>query len=86
MPLTEETSYDETTDAGKLTVAAMKRNVIAMANMTMAFTTDGTMVLLYKAMYVYWPSGLSQMLTMADQAAKLSSSCVECLFHKTRGC
>jgi hypothetical protein len=38
----------------------MRRNVIpTMANMTMAFTTDGTMALVYKAMDVDWPSGLA---------------------------
>jgi hypothetical protein len=52
---------DETTDQGelKLQVTAMKRNTIAMTNMTMTFTTDGTMALVYnEAMYSDWPSGL----------------------------
>jgi hypothetical protein len=46
-------------DAGNLNAAVLKRNAIAMANMTMAFTTDGTMALVYKAMDVDWPSGLA---------------------------
>jgi hypothetical protein len=35
-------------DAGKLQAAAKKHNVIAVANKIMAFTTDGTMALVYK--------------------------------------
>jgi hypothetical protein len=58
-PLTEETSFDKTTETGKLTTTAMKGNAITMANLTMAFTTDGTMALVYEAMDVDRPSGLA---------------------------
>jgi hypothetical protein len=48
------------TDAGKLQAAAKKRNVIVVANMTMmAFTTDGTMALVYKLKTREWPNGLA---------------------------
>jgi hypothetical protein len=48
MSATESTVIDEMTDTGKLQAAAnKKRNAIAVANMTMAYTTDGTMALVY---------------------------------------
>jgi hypothetical protein len=50
---------ETTTDVGKLQAAAVKRNVIVMANMTMAFSTDGIMApLVYEAMDEDWPCGL----------------------------
>jgi hypothetical protein len=39
LPRTDSTSIDLGTDAGKLQAAAKKRNEIAIANFTMAFTT-----------------------------------------------
>jgi hypothetical protein len=54
MPATKEKVYDETTAAGKLTKVVLKRNL-----MTMAFTTDITMVLVFEAMDDDWPSGLA---------------------------
>ena len=65
MPSSEATAIDETTDPEKLQAAAMKRNAIAIANLTMAFTTDGTMALAYKAKTVDWPNGLAYMITDA---------------------
>lgn len=44
-------------DAGKKSDAARKRNAIAVANLTMAFTTDSTMSMVYKAQTDDWPSG-----------------------------
>jgi hypothetical protein len=59
MPTTDETSFDVTTEEGKLMGAAKKRNAIAMANMTMAFTSEGTIALVYEAMNDDWPGGLA---------------------------
>ena len=65
LPATETTTIDETTDRGKLALAAKKRNAIAVANLTMAFTTDGTMALVYKAKTNAWPSGLAHLIATA---------------------
>ena len=45
MPESNETLLDATTELGKKQEAAKKRNVIAMANLTMAFTSEGTIAL-----------------------------------------
>ncbi len=59
LPENESKELDETTPVGKM-LAAKKRNEVAMANFTMAFTTEGVMVLLvYKASTTDWPSGLA---------------------------
>ncbi len=50
--------FDETTYAGKLMVAAMTRNAVVMVHLTMTFTVDRMMVLVYETMYVDdWPGG-----------------------------
>ena len=59
MPLSEDEAIDETTEDGKKEVKAKARNAVAMANLTMAFTSEGTMKLVYKAMTSDWPSGLA---------------------------
>jgi hypothetical protein len=68
MPADETTVIDETTSIGKLTAAAKKRNAIAVANMTMAFTTDSTMALVYKSKTSAWPSRLSHLIADALKA------------------
>jgi predicted pyridoxine 5'-phosphate oxidase superfamily flavin-nucleotide-binding protein len=50
-------------DAGKLQKAAVKQNKIAMANFTMAFTSEGTISLIYEAETQAWPNGLASMVT-----------------------
>ena len=65
LPDTESTIIDETTEDGKLQAAAKRRNAIAVANMTMAFTTDGTMALVYKSKTMAWPNGLAYKITDA---------------------
>jgi hypothetical protein len=59
MLVTAETSFDKTTDAGKLMTAEMRRNAVAMVNLMMTFTMDSTMALVYKDMDSDWPSGLA---------------------------
>jgi hypothetical protein len=47
---------------GKKMLAAKKRNEVAMANFTMAFTTEGVMGLVYRALTTDWPSGLAMVV------------------------
>ena len=50
MPLTEKESLDSDTETGKLKIAARKRNSMAMAILTMALSTPGTVALIYDSM------------------------------------
>jgi len=43
MPAREDELIDETTDDGRLKALAIRRNGVAMANLSMAFTSEGTM-------------------------------------------
>jgi hypothetical protein len=49
-------------------VKAKKRNAIAMANLTMAFTSEITMGLVYKAQTEEWPGGLAHLVVAALKA------------------
>jgi hypothetical protein len=60
--LTENTVIDTSTDIGKEQEAAKKRNALAMANLLMAFTSDTTMSLIWKAKTKDWPSGLAHLV------------------------
>ena len=62
LPASESTMLDETTPDSKLAAAAKKRNAIAMVSFTMAFTSEGTMGLVYKANTTNWPNGLAHMV------------------------
>ena len=62
LPETENEILDEATPEGKKQALARKRNEIAMANFTMAFTTEGVMGLVYKASTADWPSGLAKIV------------------------
>jgi hypothetical protein len=59
---------DVDTAEGKLQKTVVKRNKIAMANFTMAFTSKGTMSLIYKAEAQAWPNGLASLVTDALKA------------------
>ena len=48
--------------AGIRAAAAIQRNAVAMATMTMAFSTEGSMGLVYKAITVEWPGGLAHIV------------------------
>jgi hypothetical protein len=65
LPATEETIIDKTTNIEKLQAAALKRNVIAIANLTMSFTTDGIMSLTHEAKDDEWPCGLTHKVALA---------------------
>ena len=59
LPAKEGDAIDESTDDGKKKAAALKRNAVAMANLTMAFTTEQLIGMIYKAANDDWPSGLA---------------------------
>jgi hypothetical protein len=47
---------------------AKRRNAIAMASLTMAFTSESTMGLIYKAQIEEWPGGLAHLVVKALRA------------------
>jgi hypothetical protein len=58
----ENAIVDETTSSGKAVSAAMKRNAYAVASLTIAFTSEATMGLIWKAMTTDWPGGLAHLV------------------------
>jgi hypothetical protein len=65
LPTTDATAVDITTELGKKQTAAKKRNEIVIANFTMAFSSEGTISLVYKASTVDWPNGLAHLFVIA---------------------
>jgi hypothetical protein len=60
MPAADATVINKTTTGGKAEAAAKKKqNAIAAANLTVSFTTDGTMALVYKSKTANWPNRLA---------------------------
>ena len=57
LPLREDETIDVTTDPGKQRAEAKRANDVCMANLTMAFTSEKLMGLVYKATTTAWPSG-----------------------------
>jgi hypothetical protein len=55
MPARDDSTVDATTHPAM--EKAKKRNDIVMANLTMAFTSEMTMGLVYKAQTEEWPGG-----------------------------
>lgn len=55
MPADEATEFDAADPDEKLQIAAKKRNYLAVASFTMAFTTSTLMMLVYKAVTPDWP-------------------------------
>jgi hypothetical protein len=76
MPSSNVVLIDETTPTEKLQKAAVKRNTIAMANFTMAFTTEGTISLIYKAETSAWPNGLASLVTNVSKAKYMPNDTV----------
>jgi hypothetical protein len=70
------------TPAGKEQAATIKWNAIAMANLTMAFTSEAMMGLVFKAKTQDWPSGLAHLVmsglyksaTLKTQSQELNSN------------
>eukprot|EP00567_Pseudictyota_dubia_P000197 CAMPEP_0197464978 /NCGR_PEP_ID=MMETSP1175-20131217/64306_1 /TAXON_ID=1003142 /ORGANISM="Triceratium dubium, Strain CCMP147" /LENGTH=131 /DNA_ID=CAMNT_0043000981 /DNA_START=172 /DNA_END=567 /DNA_ORIENTATION=+ len=65
LPNNESDVISESTSDGKKAAAAKKRNAIAMANLTLAFTTESAMNWVYKAMTSAWPTGLAHRVIKA---------------------
>jgi hypothetical protein len=59
LPASDSEAIDESTDDGKKKSVTKKRNAIAMANLSMAFTKEPMMQLIYKAKSQAWPGGLA---------------------------
>jgi hypothetical protein len=66
MPVSDDVTVDATTHPQ--VAKAKKRNAIAMANLTMAFTSEMTMGLVYKAQTEEWPGGLAYLVVAALKA------------------
>ena len=62
MPVSEAEVLDETKDEDKKKIVVKNRNSVAMANLTMAFTNETTMGLVYKAETKEWPGGLAHLV------------------------
>ena len=62
MPQSEVEVLDESNDAHKKKIVVKNHNAVAMANLLMPFTSEGTMGLVYKAMSTDWPNGLAQLV------------------------
>ena len=65
MPTDESEEIDETQEEGKKKAAAKRRNALAVANLTMAFTTEATICLVYESVTEEWPSGLAHRIVDA---------------------
>ena len=65
MPKDESEVIDETQEEGKKKAAAKRRNALAVANLTMAFTTEATICLVYESVTEEWPSGLAHRIVDA---------------------
>jgi hypothetical protein len=63
MPTGDDVAVDVTTHPQ--VAKAKKRNDIAMANLTMAFTSKMTMGLVYKEQTEEWPGGLAYLVVEA---------------------
>lgn len=59
MPSSDAAVLDEMTVTGKASTAAKQRNALAMANLTMAFETEGLLGIVYKSTSSRWPAGLA---------------------------
>jgi hypothetical protein len=66
VPARDDVTVDATTHPAM--AKAKKRNDIAMANLTMAFTSEITMGLVYKAQTEEWPGGLAHLVVAALKA------------------
>jgi hypothetical protein len=65
MTASDATVVDLTNALGLRQEAAKKRNEIAIANFTMAFASEDTISLVYKAATADWPDGLAHLIVVA---------------------
>ena len=59
MPSSDSDVIDEKTADGKLLAKAKKVNEVVMANLMMAFVSEGLMGLIHQSMDSKWPNGLA---------------------------
>ena len=57
LPDREDEALKDSTAVGQKKIVARRKNMIAMANLTLAMTTKGTMTLIYESYSTEWPSG-----------------------------
>jgi hypothetical protein len=62
LPKSEKVVIDDSTAIGKMELKARRSNQIALAHLTMAFTTEALMGMIYKARITDWPNGLAWMV------------------------
>lgn len=62
LPLREDEVIDTTTEIGAKQKAAMHRNDVAMACLTMAFTSETLIGMVYKSQTLLWPSGRAHII------------------------
>jgi hypothetical protein len=62
LPISDAASIDMKTEEGKRQAKAKKRNNVAIANFTMAFTTESSIQLLFKSQTAEWPGGLAHLV------------------------
>ena len=59
LPASKGAAIDATTEDGKKQIAAKKANKVCMANLTMAFTSEKLLGLIYKSVTADWLEGLA---------------------------
>ena len=59
MPVDDSAVIDEKTADGKIQLKAKRANKVAMANLMMAFVSEGLMGLIHQSMDEKWPNGLA---------------------------
>ena len=77
LPDTEDASIDAATADGKKQLKAKKLNAIAIANLTMSFTSEALIGMVYSAKTDEWPTGVASDVVRAVQEICSSRSCFE---------
>eukprot|EP00591_Stephanopyxis_turris_P000610 CAMPEP_0195508876 /NCGR_PEP_ID=MMETSP0794_2-20130614/1972_1 /TAXON_ID=515487 /ORGANISM="Stephanopyxis turris, Strain CCMP 815" /LENGTH=163 /DNA_ID=CAMNT_0040635957 /DNA_START=67 /DNA_END=558 /DNA_ORIENTATION=+ len=65
LPSSEDVTIDARSDQGKKQLRAKRANAVAMANLTMAFTTEALIGMVYQAQTSLWSSGLTYVIVDA---------------------
>jgi hypothetical protein len=70
LPDKEEEVLDESDVEGKKKIAARKRNAVAMANYSMAFSCESNLGMIFKSITPNWPTGSKASIVMTLLKAK----------------
>ena len=62
MPTREDTVLDRKVASEKASIDARERNMVAMANLSMALTTDGDISLIYESYTTEWLNGQAHLV------------------------